>query len=279
MKVSDWRAGLASATAYGLLTVGLALAGSLVGWLLLSSWLDLSWWRIFRRCASSAAVIALWWRVKRSEGRTFSSYGVSRFRAGKGELAEGLLLGSFVLAGLLLAGLASGSVYIRITEETFRLWRTVILFIPGALLVAVIEEAVFRGYLLEHLSRVSKAFGIITTSAIFAVIHLREHTLHAAAWRELAGLFLLGSVLALAALRSRGLWLPIGLHAALAYGARVNKHLVDFQDLSWSWLTGTSRLVNGLASWTALLLLAGCLVARTGRSSSAEQPAGGQRSD
>ena len=44
----------------------------------------------------------------------------------------------------------------------------------------------------------------------------------------------------------------MGLHAVLAYGARVNKLVIEFHDLSQSWLSGTSRLVNGLVGWIAL---------------------------
>ena len=74
---------------------------------------------------------------------------------------------------------------------------------------------------------------------------------------QLGGLFLLGEVLSLSYLRTGQLYLPMGLHAVLAYGVRVNKLLIEFTDLSLSWLVGTSRLVNGLASWVMLLGIGG----------------------
>jgi hypothetical protein len=53
----------------------------------------------------------------------------------------------------------------------------------------------------------------------------------------------------------------------LAYGARVNK-LVLAIDPSITWLTGTSRLINGVVSWVVLLGL-GVLVWRKTRNRTA----------
>ena len=77
---------------------------------------------------------------------------------------------------------------------------------------------------------------------------------------ELIGLFLLGTVLALSSLRTKQLYLAVGLHASLAYGAGINKLLFTFPDPSRAWLTGTSRLVNGLVGWVVLLAVGGLIV-------------------
>jgi hypothetical protein len=81
---------------------------------------------------------------------------------------------------------------------------------------------------------------------------------------ELAGLFFLGFVLAFSYLRTQQLYVAVGLHASLAYGARVNKLLVTVSDPSLAWLTGTSRLVNGLLGWAVLAGIGG-IIARWAR--------------
>jgi hypothetical protein len=78
-------------------------------------------------------------------------------------------------------------------------------------------------------------------------------------WLELGGLFLLGNLLAFTFLWTRQLYLAVGLHAALAYAARVNKLVVSFPDQSIAWLVGTSRLINGIVSWVVLFALGGII--------------------
>jgi membrane protease YdiL (CAAX protease family) len=97
---------------------------------------------------------------------------------------------------------------------------------------------------------------IAGSSVLYALVHLKTPMLTAAAAYELTGLLLFGGLLSLCYLVTKQLYLSIGLHASLAYGVRVNKLLVEFPDASLAWLTGTSRLVNGLSSWILLLVVA-----------------------
>ena len=60
-------------------------------------------------------------------------------------------------------------------------------------------------------------------------------------------------VLALSYLRTKQLYFAVGLHAVLAYGARINKLLIQFSNPTLAWLVGTNRLVNGLEGWLALV--------------------------
>jgi membrane protease YdiL (CAAX protease family) len=217
---------------------------------------DLPWWKVVRRCASIGAALSLWWSVRRRERRTFASYGLTFQGAGKGEARFGLLAGFGSLFVMVGAGLVTGACRIDIDPDTVKVWSTLAGFLPAAGLVGILEELVFRGFLLRHLMAYSRLTAVAVTSALYAVVHLREAAMTASTARELTGLFLLGAVLALSALRTGRLSMAIGLHAALAYGARVNK-LVLAIDSSSAWLTGTSRLVNGVVSWAVLLGLGG----------------------
>ena len=247
---------------FGAGTVFISLTVSLLA----LPWCDLSWWIIFRRCVSIGAAVSLWLCL-RADRRSLRSYGLpvgagltaggAIGGAGKRQLRFGLLLGTGTLGAMLLLGLATGACRIDITPDRLKLWRTVLGFLPAAVLVSVLEELVFRGLILQSLLAFSKPLAVAASSALYAIVHLKTPTPTMATWLELGGLFLLGSVLAFSYFRTRQLTLAIGLHAVLAYGARVNKLILDIPDSPVSWFIGTSRLVNGLAGWLALLVMGG----------------------
>jgi membrane protease YdiL (CAAX protease family) len=233
--------------------------------LLALPWLDFSWWTIFRRCVSIGAALSLWVCVTKLERRTWRSYGVVAFRVGAPHLLFGMALGAVALSAMLALGLATGVCQLAVTPDRLKLWRTLIGFLPAAGLVGVLEELVFRGFILQHFLPCSRVLAVVVSSALYAVVHLKTTIWSLATGFELVGLALLGGVLALSYLRTGQLSLAIGLHAALAYGARVNKLLVAFPDPSLSWLIGTSRLVNGVVGWLILLGLGGIIMAWTAR--------------
>lgn len=249
---------------FGLYTLSFSLIASLA----FTPWLDtlnLSWWKVFRRCVSLAAAASLWLCL-RQEGRSLASYGFSTWSgAGKRELVTGLLVGIACLAGLFGIGLLFGFYQVDITQDRAKLWRTVIGFIPAAALVAMLEEAIFRGFLLQQLLAGSKTVAIFVSSALYSVVHLRTPLAELSTWMELGGLFLLGVVLSLSYLKTNRLLFAVGLHGALAYGARVNKLFIGHPYPELSWLIGTGRLVNGLIGWVALLGLGGWIGWRSRR--------------
>lgn len=241
---------------FGLWVFVLGAAMSLV----VKPWVDLSLWMIFRRCVSIAAAISLWVSLVRWERTSVRACGLTSSRDGAEHLACGLLLGGAILLFMLGLYLMTGVCHIAMTPDRVKLWRTLVGFAPAALLVGVLEELVFRGYLLRHLIPYSKPVACIASSLLYAVVHLKTPPTEWMILMELSGLFLLGVVLSLSYLLTKQLYFAIGLHAVLAYGARVNKLVVSFPDSPFAWIFGTSRLVNGLVSWVGLLLVGGLLV-------------------
>ncbi len=251
-----------SVARFGLFTVLIAGLFSALA----SPWVKLSWWLVFRRCVSIGAALSLWICTRWLEHRPLGAYGLVSLRAGKRDLMFGVILGAATLGILLSFGLATGACQLGVTPDRVRLWRTALGFLPAAALVGVLEELVFRGFLLQHLLSCSKTTAVLTSSLVYSLVHLKTTSVILATWLELGGLFLLGGILALSYLRTGRLYLAIGLHAALAYGARVNKLVVQFPDPSWMWLVGSNRLVNGLAGWGALMGMGCAIVAWTRRS-------------
>ena len=261
VKTSCWTAyGRLLAFAAAILVVSTAFGA--IAWPVcrMMKW-DLSWWAVIRRCVSVASLVVLWMTLRFVHRRSFSSLGFGPWRTGKTQLVQGLAWGSSALVLIAIAYLLTGIWRIELYADRARMLRAVVGFLPAVGLVAVLEESIFRGYLLQQLHAYSTTVAVTLSSAAYALVHLRPPALRLDAWSELVGLFLLGVVLSIAYLRTRQLYLPVGLHAVLAYGAQVNKKLVVFADGVPSWLVGTSRLVNGVVTWLALAAL-GYVVAR-----------------
>lgn len=222
---------------------------------LIAPWIDLPAWRVFRRCVSVSAALTLWAFLRFIHRQPLSSLGFGPWRAGKRHVAFGVLIGCGAI--LFMGGLylASHAIRIQIHPDTWRVWRTTLGFVPAAGLVAVLEEAVFRGYLLQQLLICSTPVAVVGSSLAYALVHLRPNPVWPGSAFELVGLFLLGWVLALATLRTNQLYLAIGLHGSLAYWARVNKLLIEIPNSPYQWFVGTSRLVNGVGAWLLLLTL------------------------
>jgi len=86
----------------------------------------------------------------------------------------------------------------------------VVLFFVIFVLVGWNEELLSRGYHLQTLaSGLNLAWGVMLSSAIFGILHIFNP---GANWVSSLGIFFAGLFLALGYLRTRQLWLPIGLH-------------------------------------------------------------------
>ena len=131
---------------------------------------------------------------------------------------------------------------------------------------ALAEEAIFRGYPLQTLARADLAWlGVVLTLVFFAWVHLQNPNVVPLTFTNTA---LAGLTFAVAYLRTRSLWLPLGLHWswnwALGWffglpisGAKLVSHPVLLAtDDGPVWLTGGSYgIEGGLASTISFVLL------------------------
>lgn len=80
----------------------------------------------------------------------------------------------------------------------------------GFVFVGWNEELLSRGYHLQTIaSGINLFWGVIISSAVFGVLHLANP---GASWVSTAGIFFAGIFLAYGYIRTKQLWLPIGLH-------------------------------------------------------------------
>lgn len=185
-----------------------------------------------------AVLLGLFWgRVL--EDLPFRALGLSPTKYWFRNLIGGLAVGaaSFALAALI--ALVFGGLSFRLNEAAgtaailLTLASSLVIFTAGA----AFEEAFFRGYLLQTLSRARLAWAAIAlTSVFFAAAHLgnANSNLFSTVNTGLAGIWL-----GVAYLKTRDLWFPFGVH------------------LTWNWFQGAifGVEVSGLKELTAAPVL------------------------
>ena len=173
-------------------------------------------------------------------------------------------------------GFASLVVAVAIASKGFRFslsntgWSSIVrsMIGSGVLLfaAAVAEEAMFRGYGLQTLSRAKLAWlGVLLTSVPFGLVHLTNPNVVPGV--TFVNTALAGIWLAAAYLRTRSLWLPIGVHWAWNWALGwffglpisglqlVSTPLIQTQDNGPKWLTGGSYGIEGGVACTIALIL------------------------
>ena len=143
------------------------------------------------------------------------------------------------------------------------------------ILAALAEEALFRGYPLQTLTRANLAWlAVFLTSVPFAAIHLKNPNV--AAGFTFINTALAGVWLAVAYLRTRSLWFPLGVHWAWnwalgsLFGLPVSgitdlapHPLLRGTDLGPAWLTGGSYGIEGGLACTITLIISTVFILRT----------------
>jgi CAAX protease family protein len=197
------------------------------------------------------------------EKRPLGSAGLAFLSGWKSELGLGLIVGAaMILAvggveasfGLVGFGWAGGS-----GDKTLA-WG-VSLFVVMAV-AAANEEMMFRGYPFQRLvDAVGPAPAVILTSAFFGLAHLSNPSV---TWISTLNTALVGVPFAVAYLRTRMLWLPIGMHFSWNFiegfvlglpvsGLMVPQSLLRADPRGTDWLTGGAYGPEGGLLATALI--------------------------
>ena len=151
-----------------------------------------------------------------------------------------------------------------------------------AVVVPLLVEFFFRGLFLGVLRRGNRPLtAVLLSSGIFSIVHFLkapDQTTPSVTWTSgfislthsldhftepmlvLAGfttLFLIGVILAHARLRTRSLWLPIGLHAGWIFASGAFNKVAHREVVAWPWLgknllIGIVPLCVCLVSWVLL---------------------------
>ena len=185
--------------------------------------------------------------------------------------------------------LCCGAVIIALHIYSLRhafLWQKMPTVLVAASIVPVLEELLFRGFILGVLLRSFSRLGaLLLTSGLFSIVHFlkapdqstpndavrwfsgfdsiahsfgqfADPTLLAAGFLTL---FAIGCILADARLQTSSLWLPIGLHAGWIFANGTFSKAAHRETLALPWLgkdllVGIVPLILALASWVLMRL-------------------------
>jgi membrane protease YdiL (CAAX protease family) len=221
---------------------------------------------VFRVGLLSAALGAGYFCARFLEGLPWRSLGLTFHPGWLRDLLFGFAIG---FASLVIAvAVAINGLKFSIGDTA---WSSILrsMIGSGALLfvAALAEEAMFRGYGLQTLTRARLAWlGVLLTSVPFALVHLSNPNVVPGV--TFANTALAGIWLAAAYLRTRSLWLPLGIHWAWNWALGwffglpisginlVSDPLLYTQDTGPKWLTGgTYGIEGGIACTIALILV------------------------
>jgi len=232
----------------------------------------------------SAALIG-WACGKLLEELPFSALGCLPQHGWLRNLGIGSALGAAsLLLAALLATVTRGIHFRFDTAGPRSISETVVISALVFVFAAAAEEMLFRGYPLQTLTRANLAWlGVLLTSVPFAAVHLKNP--NAVPGFTFLNTALAGLWLAVAYLRTRSLWLPLGLHwswnwaQASLLGLPVSgierlapAPLLRAINSGPDWLTGGSYGIEGGAACTIALLISTLVIWRTKLISSAGVP-------
>jgi len=183
-------------------------------------------------------------------------------------LGMGSLLGAASL--LLAAGLTAITRGIRFTfnpSPGSTIGKTAIVTLVIFVVSAAAEESLFRGYVLQTLTRAQLVWvGVLLTSVPFAAVHLRNPNVSRGF--TFVNTAVAGIWFCVAYLRTRSLWFPLGLHWAWNWtqasllGLPVSgiqriapAPLLHAMNAGPDWLTGGAYGIEGGAACTVVLVI------------------------
>jgi membrane protease YdiL (CAAX protease family) len=207
--------------------------------------------RYFSRCMQISALLMLWPAFRWIGIRRIGELGLERNPLWRRDLIVGMAIALIPVAAL-------GAGYLAFDVYDLRKSIPVIgglRILATAGVVAILEEFLFRGVLLGLCLRSMKPLpAVLISSAVFAIVHFlrvaKAATEPAVSWLSgfaqlpqafssappwpllgwgMLSLLLAGIVLAAATLRSRSLFLPIGLHAGWILGQQGLQWLAKFR--------------------------------------------------
>jgi membrane protease YdiL (CAAX protease family) len=232
--------------------------------------------RFVARSLLAVALLGLWPLLRSCQMSHWRDVGLKTSHRWLSRIGGGFLVGFGSLACVALLAILLGGRSCNRAPSGPELIRHVISAASAAIIVAVLEEIVFRGALFGILRKVfSWPLALVLSSAVYALVHFLRKTDSHGPIDWLSGLallpkmfqagpvfipavftlFMAGAILALAYQRTGALFFSIGLHAGWIFWLKSYGFLTVKAAGSNPSIWGTDNLIDG---WLALPIL-GCV--------------------
>ena len=200
----------------------------------------------------------IWGRFVYGDRYIYRRYGLVRNRKNIQEFLQGLAIGFWLCLGLFITEALLG--WIEVIHPSASLIRIIIEGLFSAVGIALAEELLFRGWLLDELQRdYSKKTCIWVTAIAYAVAHFLKPVAEIIRTAvTFPALVLLGITLVLAKYQyGDRLGVSIGIHAGLVWGYYIVNvgQLIKYNNQVPVWVTGIDG--NPIAGVMGLLFLSG----------------------
>lgn len=210
--------------------------------------------KITHRVAAIVILTGSYLYLRRVQKKTLRSLGLKFTSASIQNVLHGLAISAVVVGLLGLFANIVGAHKLNATIEVVRLVKVVFLHIFIAMLIGFIEEAFFRGFLLQGFMQDMRTYAaVIITTLLYTLAHFFkpiEDPL--GTLPKVLGFALVGVILAYAYLRSGSLYLPIGIHAGWYYFSKIYKCLFSHTGAHPYLLFGEGNFTHGGAGWLVL---------------------------
>ena len=215
----------------------------------------------------AAPISAAWICGRFLEGLPFKAFGASFSRGWFNHFTAGILLGAASITLAVVIALVFGDFSLKLNPAgSNAIFTSMAISFALFAVAAAFEESLFRGYILQTLSRAGLAWlAILLTAVFFMAVHLGnpETNLIAAINTGLAGVWF-----GIAYLRTRDLWFVWGIHLmwnwmqGAVYGIEVSgltnlaaQPFFNELDNGPTWLTGGKYGIEGGVAATISLLV------------------------
>jgi membrane protease YdiL (CAAX protease family) len=224
---------------------------------------------------NAALLVESWLFVRGLDRRSFRTVGLWFYPGWWKELMGGVGIGTGLIGLVVVVLFESGAVhYYGLTGPFSELLPRLVMAACILLLGAAFEELAFRGYGFQRLvDGVGPVVAVAVFSGLFGALHLSNPS---ATLLSTANTVLTGVLLSVAYLKTRALWLPIGLHWAWNFfqgpifslpvsGLQLWIPLLRAEVSGAKWLTGGAYGPEGGVVQTVACLAAVVWLARTRR--------------
>lgn len=243
--------------------------------------------RIFNRLIMVFTLAALFLFVRLTREK-LSLYGLNENPKALSHIVTGFAGGFITLSLLTVLKIAFGAAVWQPQIAGISIFGALLAALGTAFLIAVIEEFFFRGVVYQSLKQsmvpgtinlypFAIAAAVLITSLFYALIHfVGEKKLYIGPdphfkdslklmlspflsflswqtfWQAAVGLFVFGLVLNMLAIRSRSLYMSIGLHAGCVFFVKSDRFFVEFTTNA-PFLWGSDLMYDSLTGWLFIL--------------------------